>query len=86
MLIRPRRRFVPPRSAAAWSLWPINKALWTPTFALINAAIGLALLAAAQGRPGRGSATSPPVRLAPTLGSVALTLYVVHALLTAIAA
>ncbi len=26
-------------------LWPINKNLWTPTFTLINAAIGLGLLA-----------------------------------------
>jgi predicted acyltransferase len=68
-------------AAADW--WPINKALWTPTFTLTNAAIGLALLAALKASWGAISA-APPVRLAVALGSAALTLYVVHALLTAI--
>ena len=31
-------------AVGAWFLWPINKALWTPTFVLINAAIGLGAL------------------------------------------
>jgi len=67
----------------AWFFWPINKALWTPTFALVNAAIGLGLLCLLRNfwpRIGEW----PPVRLAARLGQVALTLYVVHALLTAI--
>ena len=67
----------------AWSLWPVNKALWTPSFALANAAIGLGLLAvlkAAWPRIGMW----PPVELATTLGGLALTFYVVHALLTAV--
>ena len=66
----------------AW-FWPINKALWTPSFTFVNAAIGLALLGglkAAWQRIGNW----PPVRLSATLGTAALTLYVVHALLTAI--
>lgn len=68
-------------AAADW--WPVNKALWTPTFTLINAAIGLGLLAALKAS-WRAIGRSPPARLAVTLGGVALTLYVVHALLTAI--
>lgn len=64
-------------------LWPVNKALWTPSFALVNAAIGLALLGLFKlGWP--TIAGWPPVRLAAQLGRVALTLYVVHALLTAL--
>ena len=69
--------------AAAQFLWPVNKALWTPSFALINAAIGLALLGALKSVWPRIAATAP-VRLATRLGALALTLYVVHALLTAV--
>ena len=67
---------------ASW-LWPVNKALWTPTFVLLNAAIGLGLWGLFRlvwPRIGKWA----PVRLAETLGQVALTLYVVHALLTAL--
>lgn len=67
---------------AAWG-WPVNKALWTPTFVLVNAAIGLGLwgvLRLAWPRIGAW----PPMRLTETLGQVALTLFVVHALLTAL--
>ena len=63
--------------------WPVNKALWTPSFALLNAAVGLLALAGFKAFwPSIG--TLGPVRLAARLGRVALTLYVVHALLTAI--
>ena len=68
--------------AAAW-FWPLNKALWTPTFTLANAAIGLAMLGLLKlgwARIGRWA----PTRLAAGLGQVALTLYIVHALLTAV--
>jgi len=65
----------------AWTLWPINKALWTPTFALVNAAIGLALLAALKAAWPRIAAW-PAVRLIATLGGAALTLYVVHDFVT----
>ena len=68
---------------AAQFLWPVNKALWTPSFALINAAIGLVLLAGLKALWPR-FATTAPARLATRLGSLALTLYVVHALLTAV--
>jgi predicted acyltransferase len=60
-----------------------NKALWTPTFTLANAAIGLALLGLLKLGWARIGGWSP-VRLAASLGQVALTLYVVHALLTAV--
>lgn len=63
--------------------WPLNKALWTPTFALANAAIGLALLGLLKAF-WRQIGGWPPVRLAAMLGQVALTLYVVHALITAV--
>jgi predicted acyltransferase len=62
--------------AAAW-FWPINKNLWTPTFTLINAAIGLGLLALLKIVWPRIGAS----RIAQTtsvLGAVSLTLYVVH--------
>lgn len=65
----------------AWTLWPINKALWTPTFAMINVAIGLALLTALKAAWPR-IAPWLPVRLLATLGSAALTLYVVHDVVT----
>ena len=61
---------------AAW-FWPINKNLWTPTFTLINAAIGLGLLALLKIVWPRIGAS----RIAQTvaaLGAVSLTLYVVH--------
>ena len=61
--------------ACAW--WPVNKTLWTPSFALVNAAIGLALLAALKAAWPR-IAPWPPVRLLATLGGAALTLFVVH--------
>nr|WP_281422969.1 acyltransferase family protein [Sphingomonas colocasiae] len=63
--------------------WPLNKALWTPSFALLTAGIGLAMLAALR-------AIWPKLevqrwaQLTATLGRDALTLYVVHALLTAL--
>lgn len=63
--------------------WPVNKALWTPSFALINAAIGLGLLAALKFF-WVSIANLAPVRLATMLGQAALTLYIVHALLTAV--
>lgn len=65
----------------AWTLWPINKALWTPTFALVNVSIGLALLTALKAAwPRIGTWMS--MRLLATLGSAALTLYVVHDFVT----
>jgi predicted acyltransferase len=63
--------------------WPLNKALWTPSFALLAAGIGLALLAALRA----GWPTIGVARIAgftATLGRDALTLYVVHALFTAL--
>ena len=65
----------------AWTLWPVNKALWTPTFALVNAAIGLALLTTLKTAWPRIAAW-PPARLVATLGGAALTLYVVHDVVT----
>lgn len=62
---------------AATALWPINKALWTPSFALVNVAIGFALLAVLKAGWPRIAAWSP-VRLIAALGGAALTLYVVH--------
>lgn len=64
-------------------VWPLNKALWTPTFVLANAAIGLLALAGLKAF-WPSLARFGPARLAAKLGQVALTLYVVHALLTAI--
>lgn len=61
---------------AAW-FWPINKNLWTPTFTLINAAIGLGLLALLKIAWPRIGA-SPIARTTAALGAVSLTLYVVH--------
>jgi predicted acyltransferase len=62
--------------AAAW-FWPINKNLWTPTFTLVNAAIGLGLLAVLKlAWPRIG--TSRVARTTSILGQVSLTLYVVH--------
>jgi len=62
--------------AAAW-FWPINKNLWTPTFTLINAAIGLGLLALLKTAWPR-IGTSRIARTTSILGQVSLTLYVVH--------
>jgi predicted acyltransferase len=63
--------------------WPINKALWTPSFALVTAGIGLALLTLLRAIwPRIGEAAG--ARFLATLGQCALTLYVVHSLLTAI--
>ena len=62
--------------AAAW-FWPINKNLWTPTFTLVNATIGLGLLAALKlVWPRIG--TSRIAQTTSELGQVSLTLYVVH--------
>lgn len=70
-------------TAAALMIWPLNKALWTPSFALATAGIGLALLAALRALwPMIGE--RPPARFTVILGKDALTLYVVHALLTAL--
>lgn len=68
---------------AALPLWPLNKALWTPSFALLTAGIGLAMLAILRIVWPRLDAQSW-ARLVATLGRDALTLYVVHALLTAL--
>lgn len=66
---------------AATMIWPINKALWTPSFALVNVGIGLALLAALKvAWPQIGAWM--PMRLLATLGGAALTLYVVHDVVT----
>jgi len=66
---------------AALALWPLNKALWTPSFALVTAGASLALLAALRlGWPYFG--VRAPGRVAAALGQHALTLYVVHTLLT----
>ncbi len=62
--------------AAAW-FWPINKNLWTPTFTLINAAIGLGLLALLKILWPRIGA-SRVAQTTSALGQVSLTLYVVH--------
>jgi predicted acyltransferase len=62
-------------------VWPINKALWTPSFALINAGIGVGLLGLLKlAWPVIGGWA--PTRLGERLGRNALTLYVVHDLLT----
>lgn len=61
---------------AAW-FWPINKNLWTPTFTLINAAIGLGLLAVLKIVWPRVGASRVAQTVA-ALGAVSLTLYVVH--------
>jgi len=61
---------------AAW-FWPINKNLWTPTFTLINAAIGLGLLAVLKIVWPRIGASKVAQTVA-ALGAVSLTLYVVH--------
>ena len=66
---------------AAIALWPINKALWTPSFALVNVAIGLALLTALKTAWPRIEMW-PPIRLIATLGGAALSLYVVHDFVT----
>lgn len=68
---------------AALPLWPLNKALWTPSFALLTAGIGLAMLALLRIVWPRLDA-QPWARLIAMLGRDALTLYVVHALLTAL--
>lgn len=65
----------------ALALWPLNKALWTPSFALANAAFGLALLAMLK-LTWTWIGDSAPMRLTERLGQLALTLYVVHDLLT----
>lgn len=68
---------------AALPLWPLNKALWTPSFALLTAGIGLAMLAILRvAWPAMDA--QPWARLIALLGRDALTLYVVHALLTAL--
>jgi predicted acyltransferase len=62
--------------AAAW-FWPINKNLWTPTFTLVCAAIGLGLLALLKlAWPRIG--TSRVAQTTSALGQVSLTLFVVH--------
>lgn len=63
--------------------WPLNKALWTPSFALLTSGIGLALLAALRSAwPAIGAIGVS--QFTAMLGRDALTLYVVHALLTAL--
>jgi predicted acyltransferase len=67
--------------AALW--WPLNKALWTPSFALLTTGLGLALWGALRGGwswvgPSGGA------RFIVVLGQTALTLYVVQALLAAL--
>ena len=70
-------------AVGAIALWPLNKALWTPSFALANAAFGLALLAALK-VTWKWIGESAPMRLTERLGQLALTLYVVHSVLTVV--
>lgn len=63
-------------------LVPLNKQLWTASFALLNAGAGLAAWGLLRAFWPRLEAF-PPARLFVFLGQVALTLYVVHMLLIA---
>ena len=62
---------------------PLNKNLWTASFALVTAAATLAVWASVRWAWPRIGA-SPPARLAVILGQAALTLYVAHMLLVAL--
>ncbi|MES2055193.1 MAG: DUF5009 domain-containing protein [Pseudomonadota bacterium] len=64
--------------------WPFNKALWTPSFALLTTGLGLALwgmLRAGWVKIEALGWTAGMVHFAALLGQTALTLYVVQALL-----
>ncbi len=67
--------------ATLW--WPLNKALWTPSFALLSTGLGLALWAALRGG-WSWVGMSGGARFIVVLGQTALTLYVVQALLAAV--
>ncbi|QNA85161.1 DUF5009 domain-containing protein [Sphingomonas sp. So64.6b] len=67
--------------ATLW--WPLNKALWTPSFALLTAGLGLVLWVALRGGWSWFGA-SGVARFTVVLGQTALTLYVVQALLAAV--
>ncbi|MGY4397285.1 putative acyltransferase [Sphingomonas sp. UYAg733] len=67
--------------ATLW--WPLNKALWTPSFALLTTGLGLALWVALRGGWSWFGAASG-ARFIVVLGQTALTLYVVQALLAAV--
>ena len=62
---------------------PINKNLWTASFALVTCGIGVAFWALLKGQWPRIGGTAI-MRWVVTLGQAALTLYVVHHLLIAI--
>lgn len=64
-------------------LLPLNKALWTPSFALVTAGLGLALWQAMRWA-WHGTGDTAPARLTVGIGQAALTLYVVHMLLLAL--
>lgn len=68
---------------AATLLVPLNKALWTASFALVTAGLGLALWLGLRSIWLR-LAMSPPGKLLLLAGQTALTLYVVHTLLIVI--
>ena len=68
---------------AATNWLPLNKNLWTPSFALVTAGVGAALWAGLRLSWPRIGATRAAASLA-TIGTVALTLYVVHMLMIAV--
>lgn len=68
--------------AVGWSL-PINKALWTPSFALFTAGLGVLIWGALRSVwPVMG--WTFPARLAVLMGQTALTFYIIHMLLIAL--
>jgi predicted acyltransferase len=69
--------------AAATHAVPLNKALWTPSFALLTAGLGLLLWVGLQlGWPAFGR--TQPARLLVFAGRTALTAYILHMLLIAL--
>jgi predicted acyltransferase len=62
---------------------PFNKALWTPSFALFTAGLGLALWAILRASWAMLGGTAP-ARLAVLMGETALTFYILHMLLLAL--
>jgi len=69
--------------AAASVFLPLNKPLWTASYALVAAGTGILVLMLLRGVAER-YADSAPVRLLAFAGRTALTLYVVHMLLIAL--
>ena len=68
--------------AAGWSL-PINKALWTPGFALLTAGLGLLLWVGLRSVWPLVAGTAP-AHLSVLMGQTALTFYIIHMLLIAL--